>query len=140
MVIGALALSAATWRSAVAYGICLILVSGGLLYEAGNPRPVWTVIQPIQKATLVGVVLDEPNAIYIWILQQGGATPVAYQLPWSEKTAVQLDKAQKKAAKDHTHVGVQLKGKLFGPKMSGPKGAMMFYPAPQAPLPMKAPR
>jgi hypothetical protein len=137
MVIGALALSSATWRSASAYIACLMLVSGGLLYETGRPRPIWTqIVRPTHDPVLVADVLDEPHAIYVWLLLDDTPPPIAYRLPWNEKTAAQLVKAQQQAAKAHT--GVEMKmPRGTGPQMAGTR---MFYPQPQQPLPAKAER
>jgi hypothetical protein len=87
--------------------------------------------------TLISAQLDEPHAIYLWLLWDSTPPPIAYRLPWNEQTAAQLVKAQKQAKREHTQVMVVRKGLAKGPLMAGSR---MFYPKPQQALPPKAAR
>src|SRR5579883_1578173 len=67
------------WLRAAAYAG---LVVGILLlwYAAlGQPRPQYL---HIPSGTVLGYHLDEPNAIYLWLMPNGSAQPLALQLPW----------------------------------------------------------
>lgn len=43
------------------------------------------------RATVLGVSLDEGNAIYLWLVLEGSVEPRAYVMPWQQQTAEHLE-------------------------------------------------
>lgn len=59
-----------------------------LWYTAlGIPRPQYL---HVPHGTVLGYHLDQPNAIYLWLMPDGSAQPLALQLPWREDVASNL--------------------------------------------------
>jgi hypothetical protein len=65
-------------------------VAGILLlwYTAlGLPRPQYL---QVPHGTVLGYSLDQPRAIYLWLMPDGSTQPLALQLPWKEDIASNL--------------------------------------------------
>ena len=65
-------------------------VAGILLlwYTAlGLPRPQYL---HVPHGTVLGYHLEQPKAIYLWLMPDGSAQPLALQLPWREDVATNL--------------------------------------------------
>lgn len=78
----------------------------------GKPKPVkleWAKPR-VEEALVVGSVIREGVGIFAYILLPGEVEPMSYVLPWDEKAAEQLQKAEAKSAQ------------------SGKKGAMVKLP------------
>ncbi len=99
-----------------------------------RPKPVnleW-VHRDLAEATVLGAKLQEGQAIYLWLKLAEVAEPRAYALPWDQRLAEQLHRAQREA--DTTGTGLQLKL----PFMSGQDDReRMFYAMPQPANPPK---
>lgn len=70
-------------------------VAGILLlwYTAlGLPRPQYL---HVPHGTVLGYHLDQPKAIYLWLMPDGSAQPLALQLPWQQDVASNLVDAAK---------------------------------------------
>ncbi len=133
---GGLLLRRPSWTSAGLFAVLLVSIAGMALSCLGQPKP-WEATWPKPKDfAIVGFVLQEPKAIFVWLQTDG--PPVAYVLPWSEPQAAALHEAGE-AAKAQ---GTQLKGRpgaqgLPGQANTQDKESIMPYPAPQPPLPLK---
>lgn len=59
-----------------------------LWYTAlGLPRPQYL---HVPHGTVLGYYLEQPKAIYLWLMPDGSAQPLALQLPWREDVASNL--------------------------------------------------
>lgn len=79
--------AASAWLRAGAY---VGLVAGVLFLwyaSLGLPRPEYF---RVPSGTVLGYRLDEPNAIYLWLVPNGSAQPLALQLPWHADVASNL--------------------------------------------------
>jgi hypothetical protein len=76
----------ATMRAA---GFAGFVVGILLLWYAalGLPRPQYL---HVPHGTVLGYQLDQPRAIYLWLMPDGSAQPLALQLPWREDVASNL--------------------------------------------------
>ena len=101
----------------------------GLIQAEGTPRPRWTFLHAPSQAVVIASRLQEPTAIYLWLLQPGSSVPVAVRLPWNEALAAQLQQATQDAAGMH---GL--------PSMTTAHGKPMFGAGKIAPLPQKGKR
>ena len=131
---GALCLFAARpWLKAGAY--CALVVAMGAMWWAslGRPRPV---LLGIPAGTVAAFSLDEPRAIYVWLMPPGARVPVALALPWNERDAAALHHAMRVAQ----HMGTRVKMRAYTGSRRG-SGIFdirpLFYPAPNPPLPAK---
>lgn len=114
----------------------LLIAAGGLgLTSLGNPKPMALQWPRLGKVTVAAYVLDEPNAIYLWLVTDGSA-PQAFVLPWSTPTADALNSAGEQAKAQGTAVMMQMPGQAIEGTPSTERP--MFYAAPQPPLPLKA--
>ncbi len=99
-----------------------------------RPKPVtleW-VHRDLAEATVLGAKLQEGQAIYLWLRLADLEEPRAYVLPWDQRLAEQLHRAQREA--DTNNAGLQLKL----PFMSGQdERERMFYALPQPANPPK---
>jgi hypothetical protein len=134
---------------------CILLCALPMLWQSslGLPRP--TMLEPHDpRGTVVSYVVDEPNAILLWLVPDGSSMPRSYALPFDSKQAMQLQDAFETAKKNGTQVrmgkggdkaGQGTKdGKDDGALSRGPTGtddrtseARMFYPEPQRADPLK---
>lgn len=101
----------------------------------GKPKPTyleWTGPR-VEEAMVLGSVLREGVGIYAYLLLPGEVEPMSYVLPWDEKAAEQLQKAEAETARKG---GKGAKVRLpFEPSLdpSEPR----FYSAPQVAMPEK---
>lgn len=89
------------------------------------------------KATVLGVSLDEGKAIYLWLQVHGHTMPGYYVLPWRQRQAEHLE--------DTLHAAVQSRAtvvlkKPFAKKSLEEKGALSIEIIPPASQPMKPPQ
>ena len=99
-----------------------------------RPKPVsleWWQGQA-EEATVLGSQMREGQSLYVWLQLPGTAEPRAYELPWSQQIAQQLQQALEQAARNGTEARMRLP---FEPTLDTrePK----FYAMPQAALPPK---
>jgi hypothetical protein len=139
--VGACAISArGAWVRAAAFTVTLGLSGALWQLSLGEPRPV---LFAAPSGTVVGYHLDEPRAIYLWVTPTGSAVPAAYELPWSESQAAQLQLAAEQAEKHGQALRVGRAGpagRVHGRpgRMSAAAGEVRFYPERERPLPAKA--
>ena len=118
-----------------AAALFLPLAYGGLAELLGRPKPLalaWTGAEPGEFAVL-GARLDEGEAIYLWLGQEGEPAPWSYVLPWDETLAKELHAAQRDAEQE----GAELR--MRRPKRTGQdEDEPLFYARPQAPPEDKA--
>jgi hypothetical protein len=144
-------LNRARWRHALAFCGSIGLMVVAIVAAMGQPRPAWLGHKP--GIALLGMTLDEGHAIYLWT-RDGDAPPIAYALPWSEKTAADAQQAMQQAKQGHTQAhwgGQPQSGESSNAQMAG-KGhgnqggasvrgaihaAAAFYAAPPSGLPPK---
>jgi hypothetical protein len=102
--LGFASLRRATWFSVALYLCAIIALACAIVLAMGQPRPRWTFVQAPHDATLLAAHLQEPVAIYLWLLPDGVSTPVAVKLPWSESAAMQQQTAAQAAHQAHGQV------------------------------------
>jgi hypothetical protein len=120
----------------------------------GLPRP--TMLEPhYPQGTVVSYVVDEPDAILLWLVPDGSSMPRSYALPFDNKQALQLQHAFEIAKKSGTQVRMGKGGGKAGQGTEDGKGggavtraatgtddrtseAAVFYPEPQRADPLKA--
>ena len=131
-----LVLPRAGWaRRTLSVGIFLVLIAvvyGGATELLGLPKPLMLEWRDNAKAQVLSALPVENRAIYIWLASADSPEPRAYVLPWSQKTAQQLQDAINKAEASGTAVemGTSVES---GTDDREP----MFYPRPQPALPVK---
>jgi hypothetical protein len=125
------------WQRAVSasmFVVLLGLVYGGAVELMGTPKPMrleWR--SELPEAELVGASLNEGVAIYVLLKFPDDSTPHYYELPWSQKMAEQLQKAQREGQANGTAVKMKTAKGQPGDDPREP----MFYAQPQQPLPDK---
>lgn len=97
-----------------AYAVLLIGAACMLASASGTPRPWLLQMRPVE-GEVAGYSLDEGRAVYLWIKPDDGVVPLALALPWSQRTAAQLE--QGKAASQHT--GRKMRALVRGNGMLG---------------------
>lgn len=110
-------------------------VAGILLlwYTAlGLPRPQYV---QVPHGTVLGFHLDQPRAIYLWLMPDGSTEPLALQLPWHEDVASNLVDV----ARHRGEGGGKLKIKTGSGPMGIPTKPVFYITHAQA-LPPKAPQ
>ena len=121
--------------AAVALSIGLIGVLGAsLVDQLGRPKPLrveWTK-STSDDVDVLGSRIVEGQGIYLWLGFPGEAEPRAYVLPWSTKTANDLQKALEEASKDGGTARAQIPFERSW-EVREPK----FYAMPQPKLPNK---
>lgn len=126
-----------TWIKVCGVGAVALFIPlsyGALAELLSRPKPVtleWA-HRHVTEAKLIGATMTEGEAIYIWLKIPEMVEPRSYRLPWSRKTAQQLQEAQRKAKKNRGGVKVR---RPF--EESGDRREKMFYAAPQKSLPPK---
>jgi hypothetical protein len=122
-------------RRYVSVGVFIALVAvvyGGTIEVMSKPKPVSLEWRDVSEAKVLGASLREGEAIYVWLEIEGADAPLAYELPWSQEAAQQLQGAMSAAAEMGTAVA------MTQPFDSGlddrePK----FYATPQPAMPVK---
>lgn len=106
----------------------------GLSDLMSRPKPValeWWLGQA-DEATVLGSQMREGEGLYLWLQVAGATEPRAYRLPWDQRLAEELQKAQAEAERNGGGVRMRLP---FEPTLDArePK----FYAPPQPALPPK---
>ncbi len=115
-------------------GLLLPLGYASLADLLSRPKPVdfeWA-HRDLAEATLLGAKLQEGEAIYLWLGLAEVAEPRSYVLPWDQRLAEQLHRAQREA--DAKGTGVQVRLPFTRGYDNRPP---MFYPLPQPASPPK---
>jgi len=100
-----------------------------------RPKPVqleW-VRSGAGEAKVVGADLREGERIYLWLRVPGIDEPRSYMLPWDQKLAEQLHKAQREASQ----MGTDVRAKNLFRRAPEGKEKPVFYARPQQALPPK---
>lgn len=100
------------WRRVLAFALSVCLMA--FVYTAytellGRSKPVeqeW-LRNAAAEATVVASTYKEGKAIYVWLTFDGSYEPLAYALPWSEKAARALHKAQTQAKQNGGRVRIR---------------------------------
>lgn len=131
LVVGAVSLYGRTvWVKSGAYCVLVGALAALWWSSLGEPRPA---LLGAPRGTVAAFSLDEPHAIYVWLLLPGARVPIALALPWRETDAAALDRAARDARQAGTRV--RMGGQRGG--RAGTAGSPMFYPAPAPALPPK---
>lgn len=69
----------------------LIYLSFAMLMSKPKPISLEWYERNAERATILGVSLDEGKAIYLWLMLDGSAEPRAYVMPWQQQRAEQLE-------------------------------------------------
>jgi hypothetical protein len=101
-----------TWRKIIMFAVMLALTSEMLLTSLGSPKPV-ALQYPRVHGTMLAYSLDEGHAIYVWVCPDERATPMSFQLAWSQHTAAKIEQAVQRGAQEHRAVKVSI-GHGFG--------------------------
>jgi len=99
----------------------------------GRPKPVRYEILSVTEADVISAVIDEGEAIYLWLGLPGEPIPRAYVLDFNREIAEQLERARRDADSRKT----QLKMRL--PFERSIDRSEMFYAPPQLAQPVKIP-
>jgi hypothetical protein len=102
LALGFASLGSITWRRFALYLASIAALTVAVVTAEGMPRPRWTFLHAPQQATIIASQMQEPEAIYLWVLPRGSLVPVAIRLPWDEAMAAQLQQAQQMARSGHT--------------------------------------
>lgn len=108
------------------------LVLGMLLLwyaSLGIPRPQYL---HVPHGTVLSFHLDEPNAIYLWLLPDGSARPLALELPWQKDVAGNLVDASERRANQGDRI--KIRDGIVG---SGLRTKPLFYVSHSEALPPK---
>lgn len=122
-------------RRYVSVGVFVALVAvvyGGTIEVMSKPKPVTLEWRNVGEAKVLGASLREGEAIYVWLEIEGHEAPLAYELPWSQEAAEQLQGAMATAAEMGTEVAVTQPFEA-GMDDREPK----FYAMPQPAMPEK---
>jgi hypothetical protein len=72
----------------------ILVVTLVAIWQSCLGLPRYTEVQVFDiKGKILSYQLDEPNAIYIWVLQKDEVAPVSLQLKWSTETAQKMQDA-----------------------------------------------
>lgn len=125
-----------SWPAAILYCLLVLLIWSGLAEALGRPKSMRVEWRPIRALDLevVGVHLDEPRAIYVWVLVPDESDPRAYRLPWSRKAAERAQAAKGEAEKEGVPLMLRMSSHYEG---SLDDREPLFYAAPQPALPPK---
>jgi len=97
-----------------------------------KPAQLETVHKDVEQVQVLSSIMEEDEAIYLWLQLPEVDEPRSYQLPWSDEMAKQLHKAQQEAEQ----TGQEVKMKKPFEKTLDTEDPV-FYAAPQSPPPMK---
>ena len=91
-------------RRATAYTAMLVAIVVVWQTSAGMPRIVLPYLPNVlgmpAEGTMEGLLLDEPNAIYLVELPDDSETPIFLKLPWNEEQAAEWSKKKTDAEKE----------------------------------------
>jgi len=77
--------------SAILYPVFIIVILISFLEIKGTAKNISYEWRDITTNTVLGGYLDEPNAIYVWLLDSDG-TPKSYVIPWNINIADEIQK------------------------------------------------
>lgn len=123
----------------VAVAVFMPLAYLTLTVLLSRPKPVdfaWFE-RHADKASVLGVSLDEGKAIYLWLYVDGHAMPSYYVLPWRQSQAEQLEDTLHAAVQSRAQVVLK---KPFAKKSLEDKGSLSIEIIPPATLPLKPPQ
>jgi hypothetical protein len=126
---------ARTWQRVASVATFVVLVAvvyGGSLELMSRPKPMRLEWREPGRAKVLAASLREGDAIYLWLQTDAASAPRAYILPWSAKTAQQLQTAMQQAQDSGAAVRMAMQSD-GGTDDREPK----FYAEPQRPLPDK---
>lgn len=106
----------------------------GLVDLLGRPKPAtmeWAA-GAVTEATVLGAIVDEDRAIYLWLRFDESPEPRAYMLPWNMATARQLHEAMRQGQARGTTVRMR---RPFESEAEADEP--LFYAEPQPSLPPK---
>lgn len=78
----------------VTFGVFLALAFAAFVEASGRPRPAQVEWRRLSDVQVLAYSLDEPHAIYLWLML---GEPTGYRMPWSMKSAKQLVAADAEA-------------------------------------------
>lgn len=98
---------------------CIALLSTGLFLPLGylvandllsRPKPLQIEVlkQHLDKSVVTASVMQEGEAIYLWLQMANINEPRAYHLPWDENLAKELHEAQRNAEESGTDVEMSM--------------------------------
>lgn len=123
----------------IAVAVFMPLAYVTLTVLLSRPKPVdfaWFERQA-DKASVLGVSLDEGKAIYLWLHVDGHVMPGYYVLPWRQRQAEQLEDTLHAAVQSRAQVVLK---KPFAKKSLEDKGSLSIEIIPPATLPLKPPQ
>lgn len=133
LTVGSCAISArGPWIRTGAFCLCLGLSAALWQVSLGRPRPV---LFSAPTGRVVSYSLDEPRAIYLWVMPPGATIPASFELPWSERQASQLQTAAEQAKKAGQPLQAGHAGGSIGSDRLGED--VRFYPQERKPIPPK---
>lgn len=98
-----------------------------------RPKPISFERAIVPEVIVLGAVMKEKKAIYLWLAIPGVKEPRSYVLPWDLQKAKELQKAMQQAKGNGTRVRMR---KPFEKSLEE-RQAPMFYAEPQQALPPK---
>jgi hypothetical protein len=88
LVVGLVAIyGRSAWMRTAGYAGLIAAVLVLWFAAMGLPRPAYL---PVPNGTILSYSLDEPRAIYLWLVPEGSTQPLALKLPWHEDVASNL--------------------------------------------------
>ncbi len=123
----------------MATGALFTLGYAGLAELMSKPKPVhleWA-LGAVEEAEVVASRAHEGEAIYLWLSFDHVREPRAYEIPWSQNLAQQLQDAMRAA--EETQRGVMMRNP-FRRHLALEEEERVFYTPPQEGAPPKAPR
>lgn len=132
-----------SWRTSVRMGASLVFALfipltflgwSDLLSRPKPARQEW-LMREAAEANVIAGTYREGVAIYLWLELDGVDEPRAYELPWSQSMAEQLEKAQREAEGNGTGVRMRLP---FEQSLD-PRDPPQIYALPQQAMPPKPP-
>lgn len=94
--------------AAVLYPIFLVLLFATFIETRGSPRNFSYEWKNISRNTVLGGYLDEPNAIYVWLLPAGETVPIYYVIEWNLSAADQVQTMLQKTSKGNTKIELDI--------------------------------
>lgn len=108
------------------------VVYAGSVDLMGTPKPIRLEWRTPDRPTVIAARMREGEAIYVWLQAPDAREPRSYILPWSTRTAQQLQDA----LRDGEARGTAVEMELARPQR-GDDGVPKFHAQPQRPLPGK---
>ena len=122
--------------SALLFVVIATVFLASVAESIGQPKPLWSELRGLKKAIVVSALPVYGEAIYLWLIIDGYAKPIAYVMPWSLEAAQQLQNAMRDAAENGTQVLMGIPKTLRPPGLSVPD-TYEFHADPQPALPAK---